>query len=171
MRHVVLVGLMGSGKTTVGQLVAAGLGWQLRDSDAEIEAREGRTVREIRDARGTAALHAIEAGQLLDALAGPDRAVICAAASTVDDERCRAALRDPSLLVVWLTATPASAAARFDNQGHRPRYGDDPAAFLARQAAERDALFRGLDAVELATDRGTPAEIAALVLARLPARD
>ena len=48
MQHIVLVGLMGSGKTTVGTLVAGRLGWPLRDSDADIAVREGRTVREIR---------------------------------------------------------------------------------------------------------------------------
>ncbi len=46
-RHVVLVGLMGSGKTTVGRLLAARLGRPLVDSDAVIEGTTGRTVREI----------------------------------------------------------------------------------------------------------------------------
>ena len=46
-RHVVLVGLMATGKSTVGELVARQLGWRLVDSDAQIEARTGLTVREI----------------------------------------------------------------------------------------------------------------------------
>jgi shikimate kinase len=162
--HLVLVGLMGSGKTAVGAIVATRLGRPLRDSDADIEAREGRTVRELRDDAGTHALHALEARHLLDALAGPGPDVICAAASTIDDPRCRDALRGSSVLVVWLTASPETAATRFDDQGHRPRYGPDPEAFLARQAEERQPLFRSVSAAELATDGVTPDDLAGRVL-------
>jgi len=162
--HLVLVGLMGSGKTAVGAIVATSLGRPLRDSDADIEAREGRTVRELRDAAGTPAMHALEARHLLDALAGPGPDVVCAAASTIDDPRCRDALRGSSVLVVWLTASPETAATRFDDQGHRPRYGLDPEAFLARQAEERAPLFRSVSAAELATDSVTPDELASRVL-------
>ena len=66
---------MGSGKTTVGTLVAlSALAGPLRDSDADIAAREGRTVREIRDALGTRAIHDLEAAHLCDALADPEPA-------------------------------------------------------------------------------------------------
>ena len=67
--HVVMVGLMGSGKSTVGHLIADRLGRPFRDSDAEIEANTGRTVREIRDVESTDAMHDIEAAQLLDVVA------------------------------------------------------------------------------------------------------
>jgi shikimate kinase len=90
--------------------------------------------------------------------------VVCAAASTIDDPRCRDALRGPSVHVVWLTASPETAATRFDDQGHRPRFGSDPEAFLARQAEERAPLFRSVCAAELATDDVTPDELAGRVL-------
>jgi len=163
-RHLVLIGLMGSGKTAVGRIVANRLGRPLRDSDTDIEAREGRTVRELSDAAGTPAMHDLEASHLLDALAGAGLDVVCAAASTIDDSRCRDALRGSAVFAVWLTATSATAAARFDDQAHRPRFGADPAVFLARQAAERGPLFRSACAVELATDGLTPDELADLVL-------
>jgi shikimate kinase len=162
--HLALVGLMGSGKTAVGAIVAARLGRPLRDSDADIEAREGRTVRELRDASGTEAMHGLEARHLLDVLAGPGPDVVCAAASTIDDPSCREALGAATVLVVWLTATPEAAAARFDDQSHRPRYGADPEAFLARQLTERGSLFRSVCAAELVTEGLSPSELADLVM-------
>lgn len=162
--HVILMGLMGSGKTTVGRLVAERLGWPMTDSDAAIEAGEGATVRAIRERFGTAALHALEARHLIEALATPGHAVICAAASTVDDPACRRAIHDGASLLVWLTTRPATAALRFDHQGHRPRYGEDTEAFLARQAIERGPRFRSLDPVELATDERSAEDLAAEVV-------
>ena len=161
---------MGSGKTTVGRVLAARLGWPLRDSDADIEAREGRTVRELGDEIGVDAMHDLEASHLLEALAAPDPAVVCTAASVIDDERCLAALRDGSLLLAWLTATPETAAARFDSAPHRPRFGADTEAFLARQAADRAPRFRSLGPLEVATDDADPTVLADTIIAALDAR-
>ena len=165
MRHVVLVGMMGSGKTTVGRLVADRLGWPLRDSDAEIEGRTARTVRELDETVGTDAMHALEAEALLRAIGSPDPAVILAAASVADDDACLAALRDQSLLVAWLRISPATAAARFESRGHRPRFGDDPAAFLAEQAARRDPRFRSVATLELDADAGSSEALAERIAA------
>jgi shikimate kinase len=169
VRHIVLIGLMGSGKTTVGRLVAATLGWPLRDSDADIEAREGRTVRELDEAFGTDAMHRFEAEALLAALASPEPAVVLAAASTVEDEACLGALRDPSLLVAWLRISAATAAARFASRAHRPRFGDDPATFLAEQAARRDPLFASVAGLTLSADDAAPDALAARIVAEADA--
>jgi shikimate kinase len=168
--HIVVVGLMGSGKTTVGRELAARLGWPLRDSDPEIEAATGRTVRALRDELGVDAMHELEARQLLDALAAPGPAVVAPAASVIDVAACRAALRGPGVAVVFLTATPSTAAARFVSGDHRPWYGTDPATFLAEQAADRYPRFRSVDPVELATDDRDPTAIADAALAAIAGR-
>jgi shikimate kinase len=170
IRHVAVVGLMGTGKTTVGSLLAARLGWPLRDSDAEIEAGQRRTVRQLRDEIGVDAMHGLEARQLLDALADPGPSVICPAASIADVDACLEALRAPDVAVVFLTASPEVAARRFLTGEHRPWYGDDPAAFLARQAAERYPRLRALHPVEVATDDLAPEDIARRVLGVLARR-
>ena len=169
-RHLVLVGLMGTGKTTTGRILAARLGWPMRDSDAEIEALTGRTVKELRDELGTDPMHDLEAQALLRALAdvGPD--VVGAAASVVDREDCRSALRGDGVAVAWLTLSPATEARRFTSGTHRPWYGDDPRAFLARQARERDPAFRSLDPVIVATDDREPDAVADAILDGLRAR-
>ena len=98
---------------------------------------------------GTDAMHALESEALLGAISSPAPAVILAAASTIDDDACVAALEDPSLLVAWLRISPEEAAARFASRGHRPSFGDNPATFLAEQASRRDPRFRSVAGLEL----------------------
>ena len=106
-----LVGMMGSGKTTVGRLVAQRLGRRFVDSDEQVEARAGRTVREIFEAEGEAAFRALEAGALAEALAAPEPAVVAAAGGVVLDPGNRRALREAAT-VVWLRAGPGVLASR-----------------------------------------------------------
>jgi shikimate kinase len=167
-RHVVVVGLMGAGKSAVGRRLARRLGWTWRDSDADIEADTGLTVRELRDREGVDAMHAREARQLLDALAGPGPSVISAAASAVDVPECRAALRAPGVAVVWLRAAPAVLARRFRSRdAHRPEYGDSRETFLAEQAARRDPLFASLDPIVIDINAITAAQAAAQAIEAL----
>lgn len=151
---------MGSGKTTVGRLVARRLGWPVSDSDAWILDHEGATAREVRAAHGTEALHELERRHLREGLASPSPSVICAAAATIDDGGCRAAMAAPDVLVAWLLVTPAVGASRFEHEGHRPRYGDDPETFLARQLAARGGHFRAVADLELAADAADPDALA-----------
>lgn len=152
IRHVVLVGLMGSGKTTVGRILAARLGWPWRDSDAEIEVATGLTVRELRDRDGVESMHDLEAAQLLHALDEPGPSVISAAASVVDVEACRRALSNPDLAVVWLRGSPEVLADRFATGEHRPAYGALPRDFLADQAERREPWLRKLDPIVIDVD-------------------
>ncbi len=167
-RHVVMVGLMGSGKTSVGRRLAAQLGRPYRDSDKDVEAATGRTARELGDRDGVDAMHALEARLLLDALADPEPSVISAAASTVEVPECRAAMGASDIAVVWLRAAPEILAKRFSAKDrHRPEFGSSPEAFLAEQAERRNPLFASLDPIVIDVDRIRPREAAAQAMAAL----
>jgi len=170
VRQLVLVGLMGTGKTTTADALAGRLGWPIRDSDREIEAASGESVRVLRERLGTDRMHDLEAAALGRALEGAGPQIVCAAASTIDREECRHALRGSGIAVVWLTAEPATAAARFGSDDHRPRFGDDPETFLAAQARDREPRFRELDALQVATDELPPDAVAGVAVAGLRAR-
>ena len=167
VRHVVLVGLMGTGKTTVGRGLAEALGLPFSDSDAAIERERGSTVKELADEIGVEEMHELEARHLLRTLDAPGPSVIAAAASTIDDAACRAALVAPGVTTIWLKANPAVLARRFDRQRHRPRFGRSPRDLLAEQATERDALFRSLHPIEIETGERSQAEVVELALAAL----
>jgi len=158
---------MGAGKTTVGRLLADSLGWPLDDSDASIEAREGRTVRELRGELGTDAMHGLEARHLLEALAAPRPRVVTPAAYTIEVPACRDALAAPDVAPVWLTASPRTLAARFPAQSHRPAYGDDPGTFLGEQLARRGPLFRSVLPLEVDVEAAGPPEAVRTILAAL----
>lgn len=167
VRHVVLVGLMGVGKTAVGQRLAGRLGWPWHDSDVEIEVATGLTVRQLRDRDGVEAMHDLEAADLLAALGTPGPSVISAAASVIERSACRRALAAPDLAVVWLRASPMVLAARFSSADHRPAYGPSPRVFLERQAAIREPLFVSLDPTVIDVDGIDPDEVVARVIAAL----
>jgi shikimate kinase len=168
IRHVVIAGLMGAGKSTVGRRLAEELGWAWRDSDVDIEAATGRTVRELRDDEGVDPMHALEAAQLLDAVSSAEPNVISAAASVVDVPACRAAMTAADVAVVWLRAAPAVLAQRFATEDdHRPAFGASPETFLAEQAARREPLVANLGATVIDVDELSPDEIVARVLEAL----
>ncbi len=152
---------MGSGKTTLGRGLAKRLDLAFCDSDEALLRVEGTTARELQERSGQLALHRFEAAHLLRALVTPQPRVICAAASTIDDERCVAALSSPDVEVIWLRASPATLAARRGGGQHRP-----PAVrgAVRRRRERRLALLRPYT---LDTDRMSPTDLLDAALATL----
>ena len=166
-RHIVLVGSMGAGKTSVGRILAQRLGRPLRDSDEWILEQTGRTVRRLRREIGVDGMHRFEAGHLRRALSESTPSIVAAAASIVDDPECRAALAQPGIATVWLRARPETLARRFDSSAHRPAFGEDPDRFLAAQAAARYPELEAISQVVVDVDDANPAETAEAVLTKL----
>lgn len=162
--HLVLVGLMGTGKTTVGRRLAERLGRAFHDSDELIEARTGRTVRQIFADDGEPAFRALETEVLRDALTDPVPAVIAGAGGVVLQEANRAALRELAGRVVWLRADPALLVERVRSGAHRPLLDDDPAGTLARMHESREALYREVADAVITVDHRSIDEVVEAVL-------
>jgi shikimate kinase len=161
--HLVLVGPMGAGKSTVGARLARKLGRPLVDSDADLAAA-GHDAATIARTRGVDALHDIERRHLLAALAAPTPSVVAAAASVVEAPAIRAALREA--FVALLTASPPTLAARAAGGAHRRDLGDDAVAAGARLAARREPLYRQVaDIVVDVEDGGADAACDAILAA------
>jgi shikimate kinase len=162
--RVVLVGMMGAGKTTVGRRLADRLGWDYLDSDEQVAAATGQTVPEIFAHEGEAAFRAVEARVLATALTGERPVVVSAAGGVVLSEANRALLTS-SGTVVWLRADPALLARRVGAGEGRPLLDEDPPAVLARLAAERRDLYAAVAAVTVDVDDLSPAEVVKRILA------
>jgi shikimate kinase len=163
-QHLVLVGLMGSGKTTVARVVADRLGRLLIDSDAVIESSTGRTVRQIFADEGEAAFRSLETTALLDALADPVPAVIAAAGGVVLSSENRTALKNSDAKVVWLCASPTVLAERVVSGVHRPLLDNDPAGALQLMHEMREALYREVADVIVLVDHRTVADVVEAVM-------
>ena len=164
MTHLVLVGMMGVGKSTVGRIVASELGRPLFDSDDMIEERTGRTVREIWSSDGEPVFRALETDTLLDALAATEPSVIAAAGGVVLSEANRDALAASDAHVVWLHADIDVLIDRVRNGAHRPLLDDDPDGVLRRLYAERAPLYQEVADAIVLVDQRSPNDVAKAVL-------
>ena len=135
--QLVLIGLMGVGKTTVGRLLAARLHWSFWDNDDALEAAIGKTAAQLQRERGQHALHETEDRLLRKALRTQTPTVFAAASSVV---------LNPSVLrgalVVWLRMSTAAEERNIARSGQRHRpLPTDAAALLQRMSADRVPLF------------------------------
>jgi len=170
--HLLLVGMMGSGKSTVARLVAGRLGRPHVDTDEEVERVAGMSVSEIFSTRGEAAFRAEEARALATVLAGAVPSVISVGGGIVLHPEPRAALRRGGT-VVWLRARPETLARRVGRHAQRPLLvgaAGGPAAALARIDAERRALYEEVADVVIDVDDLAPGAVADRVLELATAR-
>lgn len=139
-KPLVLVGLMGSGKSTVGRRLAVHLGMPFVDADTEIEAAAGMTIAEIFDRYGEPTFRDGERRVIARLIEGPPKVIATGGGAFVDADT-RALILD-RCIAVWLTADVATLAARVARRDHRPLLrGKDPVAVLGELAARRDPFY------------------------------
>ena len=162
--HIVLVGMMGVGKSTVGRVLAAQLDRPLYDSDEMIEESTGRSVREIWATDGEPTFRALETETLAAALAASEPSVIAAAGGVVLSPVNRQALVDASAHVIWLLADEELLLERVRNGAHRPALDGDPEAVLRPMVVEREGLYQEVADAIVSVDRRSVNDVVKAVL-------
>ena len=165
---IVLVGLMGTGKTTVARLLAEHRRVELLDTDKLIEAREGQSIREIFSESGETAFREIESEVLRECLHRPGSPVIAGAGGVVVREQNRAMLdaarHAGSTVVVWLHARPEVLAERTAKGVHRPLLDDDRMGTLTQMSEDRGPLYASVaDIVIDVSDRSIESVVELLI--------
>lgn len=156
---------MGTGKSSVGRLLARRLNFDLIDTDDLIEARAGRSISEIFAEQGEAAFREIEREVVAD-LAQRDRMVISTGGGLGASEVHMASLKRHAL-VVCLWASPAAIWRRVRRQSHRPLLKDaDPQGRIRELLLQREPVYRTAD-VLVSTDARSAQEVAQHVLHEL----
>ncbi|WP_199191095.1 shikimate kinase [Amycolatopsis sp. CA-126428] len=165
--RAVIVGPPGSGKSTVGPLLAAALGVAFRDSDDDIVARAGRSVSDIFADDGEPAFRALEEEAVATALAEHDGVLsLGGGAPLTPGTRARLARHT----VVFLSVGLAAGVQRTGLSSARPLLaGVNPRATFKKLLDERVPVYREVATVEIVTDDRTPSEIVAHLVAELAA--
>ena len=161
-RRIVLTGFMGSGKTTVGPLVAARLGWSFVDVDDVIEAEAGATIAELFARHGEAAFRDREHTAIARLAAG-DALVLALGGGAIEHPATRALLLTaPGTLLVHLEVELATTLARCQGtEQTRPVLADQ--ANLASRYQRRLPLYRTAH-ISISVDALTPQQVMEAIL-------
>jgi len=150
-RSVVLVGMMGAGKSTIGRRMAARLKLPFVDADTEIEAAAGMSIPDIFEAHGEPHFRDGEArviARLLDS--GP--AVVATGGGAFMREETRNRIRDKAVSI-WLKADAEVIMRRVRRRSDRPLlHTADPEGTIDRLLGEREPVYRGADIMVLSRD-------------------
>ena len=162
IRNIALCGFMGTGKSSVGRLVAETLHFAFLDTDTVIEARAGKAVSQIFEEQGEAAFRELEK-RIVKELSLRDRTVIATGGGLVVDPENMASLQQHAY-VVCLWAAPETIWSRVKNQSHRPLLNEpDPLEKIKRMLAERAPFYKQAN-VLLSTELRSAREVAQQVL-------
>jgi shikimate kinase len=157
-QNVALVGFMGSGKSTVGQILAELLGFRLIDTDRRIEEAQGRRVSEIFAQSGEAAFREMEA-RLADELESESGVVVATGGGMIVNPVIFESLRRHAL-IACLWASPETIHERVRRHGHRPLLlTPDPLAKIRELLAVRGPVYQKADLL-VGVDFRTPVETA-----------
>ncbi|MBT8202129.1 MAG: shikimate kinase, partial [Acidimicrobiia bacterium] len=154
-----LIGMMGSGKTTVGALLSDRTGRPFHDVDRTVQDRLGTSIQALWEREGEDAFRAVEAAVIAELAAGED-AIISTGGGAILRKSNREAMRRTGT-VVWLEAEPAILAARLHGATDRPVLAGGGEARLAELITERLTAYEAAAHERVNTGERAPGEVAA----------
>ena len=145
-KSVMLIGLMGSGKTVIGRMLANHLSWSFRDSDKQIEEDSNLRITDIFDLYGEPKFREMER-RIIGTFVTQDRQIISVGGGAFCQPEIRA-LAKQHVTTIWLRAKPSELLGRMDNLASRPLLaGDNPLGTLERLHQERYEDYNQADII------------------------
>ncbi|MEI6701035.1 MAG: shikimate kinase [Actinomycetota bacterium] len=163
--QIVLVGMMGAGKSTVAKLLGVALERRVIDLDREIEKASGHSISELFDLEGEAGFRAREVDVLRVTLANDGPVVIAAGGGLVASEAARAILL--GTMCIWLKATAATLISRVGESTNRPLLRSDPVGTIERLVDERAQWYEDAATMVIDVDGLNSKQVTAMILDRL----
>ena len=151
-----IIGYMGSGKSTVGRLVAKNLGWEFIDLDRRIEERVGLSIPELFESSGEPFFRDLERRELLDALEGLAERVVSCGGGVVVDPRNRARLMEVATVFLWEDSDVLYRRTRGPGRPLRGVNFED----FTRRYAERLPYYLEVASLQIEPDKRSPHQIA-----------
>jgi shikimate kinase len=164
MSAIVLVGVPGAGKTTVGKLLAKELGLEFFDSDQVIEARAGKSVADIFTQDGEPSFRQIEHDVVIELL-DSSNAVIALGGGSLGNDETRARVKSAN--AVWLIAGLAQAVDRVGMNRNRPLLLGNVRGQLADLLSAREPLYKEVATIGVDTSKLIPSEVVAEIVSEL----
>jgi shikimate kinase len=164
MSTIVLVGVPGAGKTTVGKLLAKDLGIDFFDSDQVIESRAGKSVSDIFTQDGEPAFRKLEHDVIVELL-DSNSVVLALGGGSLGNDETRAKVKDAT--TVWLVAGLAQAVDRVGMNRNRPLLLGNVRGQLADLMAAREPFYKEVAAIAVDTSKLIPSEVVTEIVSEL----
>ncbi len=164
MSPIVLVGVPGAGKTTVGKLLAKNLGIDFFDSDQVIESRAGKSVSDIFTQDGEPAFRKLEHDVIVELL-DSSNVVLALGGGSLGNDETRAKVKDAT--TVWLVAGLAQAVDRVGMNRNRPLLLGNVRGQLADLMAAREPFYKEVAAIAVDTSKLIPSEVVTEIVSEL----
>jgi shikimate kinase len=152
--RIVLIGMMGAGKSTIGASLSKLTGWPYIDNDQVVAQMAGMPTRDLLQQRGVEAMRTAESAAAIQVLTMPPPLIAGAAAGIVLDPAVSAQVHDGAF-VVFLRARIETLAKRVEGT-YRPWLGDDPEATLRKLYVGREPLYEQMADLVLDVDETSP---------------
>lgn len=161
---IVIIGLMGSGKTTVGRELAKKLKVSFADSDELVEERAKLSVREIFSKFGEPEFRRFETDAIRFAISDNEPKVLAVAGGAVLADINRDLLAENSRCIVWLDAPTSTLVGRTGRAKHRPLLDGDATGALNKMRVDRERLYQQIATHKVATQSRSVSQVVAEVL-------